>query len=166
VQTLIKVNSGEMFMNKYYAYSAAFTDRVTDINEGDLVLVENISTKNNDVFAYSTPDGITYAVQTFSGEPERTSGKNSVSDSITVLNTSIKGKVTRIYPSIGKVASAISENFMTVITGLLVLAVVIILLLIFAFRRASSKSKTAKDNFSFDEDEDFNEASDEDFSLT
>ena len=166
VQTLIKVNSGEMFMNKYYAYSAEFTDRVTDINEGDLVLVEAIPTENNDVFAYSTANGISYAVQTFSGEPERTSGKNGISDTVTVLNTSIKGKVTRIFPSIGKGASAISENFMTVITGLLVLAVVIILLLIFAFRRTSSKSKTAKDNFSFDEQEDFDEASDEDFSLT
>lgn len=165
VQTLIKVNSGEMFMDKYYVYSAAVTDRVTDINEGDLVFIENVKTEDNSVFAYSTPDGIAYAVQTFSGEPERTSGKNSTSDHIVVLNTSIKGKVTRIYPSLGAVAAAISENFMTVIAGLLLLAILIILLLIFAFRRTGSGKASQKDNFSFDEDEDFDEASDEDFSL-
>ena len=165
VQTLIKVNSGEMFMDKYYVYSAAVTDRVTDINEGDLVFIEKVKTEDNSVFAYSTPDGIAYAVQTFSGEPERTSGKNSTSDHIVVLNTSIKGKVTRIYPSLGTVAAAISENFITVIAGLLLLAILIILLLIFAFRRTGSGKASQKDNFSFDEDEDFDEASDEDFSL-
>ena len=166
VQTLVKVNSGEKFMDKYYVYSATVTDKVTDINEGDLVFVEIAKTKDNEVFAYNTPNGVAYAVQTFSGEPERTSGKNGISDSIIVLNTSIKGKVTRIYPSLGKVTATISENFMTVIAGLLVLAIVIILLLIFAFRRTSSSGKTSqKDNLSFDdEQDDFDEDSDEDFS--
>lgn len=167
VKTVVKVNSGELFMNKYYVYTAEFTDRVTDINEGDLLLVENVPAENNEVFAYTTPDGIAYAVQTFSGEPERTSGKSSTNDSITVLNTSIKGKVTRIYPSLGKAAAVITESFLTVIAFLLVIAVLIILLLIFAFRHTPSNGKiSAKDNFSFDEEEDFDETSGDDFTFT
>lgn len=167
LQTMVKVDSGEAFADKYYVYTADFTDRITDINEGDLLIVESVPASDNEVFAYGTPEGVSFAVQTYSGEPERTSGKNGKSDSITVLNTSIKGKLTRIYPSLGKVAAVISENFMTVMVALLVLAVFIILLLIFAFRHSSGKKgSSTKDNFSFDEEEDFDEASDEDFSLT
>ena len=165
LQTVVKVNSGELFADKYYAYTADFTDKVADINEGELIIIENVATQNGQVFAYTTPDGISYAVQTFSGEPERTSGKNAASDSIVVLNTSIKGTVVRCFASLGKIAALISENFMTVIVSLLVLAVFIILLLIFSFRKVADKSKdSSKDNFSFDDEEDYDEASDEDFS--
>lgn len=167
VHLVVKVNSGELFADKYYIYTASGTDRITDVNEGDLIIVENTAAENNEVFAYSTQNGIAFAVQTFSGEPERTYGKNGTNDNIVVMNTSIKGKVTRIYPSLGKAAALIGENFMTVIVSLLVLAVFIILLLIFAFRHTSGKKgSSTKDNFSFDEEEDFDEASDEDFSLT
>lgn len=166
VHTVVKVNSGELFADKYYIYTASCTDSITDVNEGDLIIVENTAAENNEVFAYSTQNGIAFAVQTFSGEPERTYGKNGTNDNIVVMNTSIKGKVTRIYPSLGKAAALIGENFMTVIVSLLVLAVFIILLLIFAFRHTSpTDRRKSKDNLSFNDEEDIEEADEDDFSL-
>lgn len=165
VHMVVKVNSGELFADKYYIYTASSTDRITDVNEGDLIIVENTAAENNEVFAYSTQNGIAFAVQTFSGEPERTYGKNGTNDNIVVMNTSIKGKVTRIYPSLGKAAALIGENFMTVIVSLLVLAVFIILLLIFAFRHTSpTDRRKSKDNLSFNDEEDIEEAGEDDFS--
>ncbi len=168
VQTTLKVNSGEPFADKYYIYTADFTDEITNINDGDLIVVEkNATTDDNEVFAYNTPDGIAFAVQTFSAEPERTSGKNGTEDKITVMNTAIVGKVKTYYPSLGKIATVITENFMTIIVSLLVFAVFIILLLIFAFRHTPAKSRKASaDNFSFDEQEDYDETSGDDLSLT
>ena len=166
VHMVVRVNSGELFADKYYIYTASCTDRITDVNEGDLIIVENTAAENNEVFAYSTQKGIAFAVQTFSGEPERTYGKNGTNDNIVVMNTSIKGKVTRIYPSLGKAAALIGENFMTVIVSLLVLAVFIILLLIFAFRHTSpTDRRKSKDNLSFNDEEDIEEAGEDDFSL-
>ena len=166
VHMVVRVNSGELFADKYYIYTASCTDRITDVNEGDLIIVENTAAENNEVFAYSTQNGIAFAVQTFSGEPERTYGKNGTNDNIVVMNTSIKGKVTRIYPSLGKAAALIGENFMTVIVSLLVLAVFIILLLIFAFRHTSpTDRRKSKDNLSFNDEEDIEEAGEDDFSL-
>lgn len=168
VQTILKVDSGETFADKYYIYTSDFTDEITNIKEGDLIVVEkNAPTADNEVFAYNTPDGIAFAVQTFSAEPERTSGRNGSEDKITVMNTSIVGKVKTYYSSLGKIAAVITENFMTIIVSLLVFAVFIILLLIFAFRHTPAKSRKASaDNFSFDEQEDYDETSGDDLSLT
>ena len=166
VKTTMEVNTGKPFADKYYLYTADFTDEVTAISKGDLIVIENVPVEDGNVFAYNTPGGIAYAVQTFSAEPERTTGKNSTSDKITVMNTAIQGKVT-VYESMGKLVLTLTDNFMTIVAALLVFAVFIILLLIFAFRHKPKKSrKSSKDNFSFDEQEDIDEASDEDFSLT
>ena len=173
VKTTLKVNSGELFADKYYIYTADFTDEVADIYEGDLILVENTVAQDGEVFVYESHGSIAFAVQTSSVEPQRTTGKNSTNDKITVMNSSIKGKVDKCYPSLGKLALTVTESFMTVIVSLLVIAVFIILLLIFAFRhtpkkekKSSDSKKSVKDNFSFDEQEDMDEATDEDFSLT
>ena len=166
VKTTLEVNTGKPFADKYYLYTADFTDEITAISKGDLIVIENVPVEDGNVFAYNTPGGIAYAVQTFSAEPERTTGKNSTSDKITVMNTAIQGKVT-VYESMGKLVLTLTDNFMTIVAALLVFAVFIILLLIFAFRHKPKKSrKSSKDNFSFDEQEDIEEASDEDFSLT
>jgi len=167
LQVVVKVNSGEAFADNYYIYTSDTTDTVADINEGDLIIVENTVAEKGEVFAYRTKEGISFAVKSFSPEPEFTSGRNSTNENIKIFNKDLKGKVKYIYPSLGAVAAVITENFMTVIVSLLVVAVLIILLLIFAFRHSAKGEKdSSKDNFSFDEQEDYDETSDEDFTLT
>ena len=173
IKTSLKVNTGELFNDKYYLYTANYTDEVADIHSGDLILIEDTPVQDGEVLAYESHDNITYAVQVSSVEPQRTTCKNSTGDKITVMNTSIKGKVAKYYPSLGKLISVITENFMTIIVLLLVFAVFIIIILLSAFRhtpkkekQSSDSKKSAKDNFSFDEQEDMDEATDEDFSLT
>ncbi len=169
LQVIIKVDSGEAFADKYYAYTVDKKDTVTGLDEGDLILAEKTDIFTGDVFAYynAGSQDFDFAVKTFAEGSEITTGENEADKTVRILNTAIRGKATKIYPKVGSLAALVSENFMVVIAGQIALAVILILILAFAFSRGSKAGKKSKkDNLSFDEEEDLEETFEEDFGFS
>lgn len=165
VQVVLKVDTGLPLSDKYYFYTVSSTDTLVGINEGDLLVAEKAGVTNGDVFAfYKTADKqFGFAIKTFAEGSEITTGDNS-DGPVRLRNTDIYGKVTRIYPSVGSLVSAIKDNFLLVIGAHIVIAA--IALILFVFTGKSKKNKNADtDNFTFDEDEDDEETLEEHFSF-
>ena len=163
-QAVLKVDSGLPLNDRYYFYTVSKTDTIVGINEGDLLMAETERVSNGDVFAfYKTADkSFDFAVKTFTEGSDITTGDNS-DGPVRLRNTDIFGKVTRIYPSVGKIASFIKDNFILVISFHVVIAAIALILFVFAGK--SKKNKDDADNFSFDENEDEEETLEEHFSL-
>ena len=164
VQAVLKVDSGLTFNNSYYFYTVSRTDTIVGINEGDLLVAQAERVSNGDVFAFYKPadKSFDFAVKTFAEGSEITTGDNSEGP-VRLRNTDIYGRVTRIYPSVGAIASFIKDNFILVISLHIVIAA--IALILFVFTSKAKKNRDDDDNFTFDEDEDDEETLEEHFSL-
>ena len=139
VSTVLNVNSGKPAMGDQYIFTANQTYTNSNILEGDLVITEKRYANDGEVFAY-----INYTQQCFMFGKRNGSIVNDSGDvlfiaendgeRVLVLRDDTRGVVTATYPSIGKIISFCSDNFILITAVSLVIELVIIILLAFVFK--------------------------------
>ncbi len=153
LNVVFKINTGETFSDKYYIYTVSKDDAVLNLTKGDLVVATEEAAAANDIVAYYNSDlkCFDFAVKRDEVGEDVTLAENEASNGrINIFNANIRGKLTKIYPSIGNIVGILSANFALVLAVLMAVALVLILVLAFAFGRGKKKDD---DELTFYEDE-------------
>ena len=148
LNVVFKINTGEAFSGKYYVYTVNKDDAVLNLTKGDLVLAVEETAGENDIVAYYNSDmkSFDFAVKRADIGDDVIFAENGASNGpINIFNSHIRGKVQKIYPTIGTAVGLISANFALVLAILMAVALVLILILAFAFGRGKKKDEDALD---------------------
>lgn len=131
---VLGVDTGKLFGEDKYIFTADRDYINADILEGDLIITEKRFADNGEVFAY-----VNYTEQCFMFGKMNGSIINDDGDvlfiaenngeRVLVLRDDTKGVVLSTYPGIGKLMQICTENFIVVISALLISCLVIVLLL-------------------------------------
>lgn len=148
LNVVFKINTGEAFSDKYYVYTVNKDDAVLNLTKGDLVLAVEETAGENDIVAYYNSDvkAFDFAVKRAEIGEDVIFAENGASNGpINIFNSHVRGKIVKIYPSIGSIVGVISANFALVLAVLMAVALVLILILAFAFGRGKKKDEDALD---------------------
>lgn len=139
INSILGVNTGNTAFGDKYIFTASQDYTNSNILEGDLIITEKRYANDGEVFAY-----INYTQQCFMFGKRNGSIVNDSGDvlfiaendgeRVLVLRDDTRGVVINTYPSVGKILSICTENFILLAAILLALGLVIVLLLAFVFK--------------------------------
>lgn len=146
LKVVVGVDSGKAFAEKYYMFTSSKDYSNSEIQKGDLIITEDKDLQENDAFAYldMNKSKIAFALKGSDiGEDMLMAHTGSGTDFI--YRSTLRGAVIKVIPAVGTVVSAVTQNFIIVITSLVAIALVLILILAFAFK--------GKSNYNIEDDE-------------
>ena len=140
VSTVLDVNSGKLFSEKYRAFSVAETIESIGLNKGDLVITENIFAQADDVYVFVNKEDQSYGFGKVTDNSTNLLGDylyvSQTKDGIQLINRDTSmGVVTTTYGGIGSVASALCSYGIFITIALIILAVALIICLVIITRK-------------------------------
>lgn len=159
MKVVVGVDSGEAFAEKYYVFTSSRDYSNSEIKKGDLIITESKELQEDDAFAYldMNKGRIAFALKGSDiGEDMLMAHTGSGTDFI--YRSTLRGAVIKVIPAVGTVVTAVTENFIIVITSLVAIALVLILILAFAFK---GKSNYNLDDEHFEDEAEAEEANED-----
>ncbi len=140
VSTVIDVDSGKLFSDKYRAFSVAETIESIGLNKGDLVITENIFAQADDIYVFVNKEDQSYGFGKVTDNSTNLLGDylyvSQTKDGIQLINRDTSmGVIITTYGGIGSVASALCDYGIFITVALIILAVALIICLVIITRK-------------------------------
>lgn len=149
----VNIDTGKMFMDKYYVFTAKERLLSAGISVGDLVISEEKAVGSEDAFVYFDNTSFRFA------KPSDISSANSYviiaeNDNEQVLASSenVRGVVKFTVPFIGRILGFVASNFMIVFISLAALCLVLIIITAILF--AKGRKRQVESAYSIDDEYD------------
>lgn len=132
ISGFMDIDSGELFGDKYRAFTAKDTIEAFGISKGDLIITENIFAKTNNLFVYADKNNETYSIGLLTENSSTTIGDHiyvtQTKDGIQLINRDIsKGVVTGIHSGLGTVMSIVCDYGIFIAVSLVIFAIALII---------------------------------------
>lgn len=140
VSTVIDVDSGKLFSDKYRAFSVAETIESIGLNKGDLVITENIFAQADDIYVFVNKEDQSYDFGKVTDNSTNLLGDylyiSQTKDGIQLINRDTSmGVIITTYGGIGSVASALCDYGIFITVALIILAIALIICLVIITRK-------------------------------